>query len=68
MAEERLMSYLLPEIPELAGLVYRAGQVGIPIRSQAYADDVSRVTRKIRRLLIRLQIPDASLNKMVKLK
>lgn len=53
MPEECLLRGFGPDIPKLAGAVDGAGDVGVVVRAQAYADDVTSVGREIRGLFVR---------------
>lgn len=64
MPEKCLMSRLLSEVPELASFVDRTGDVGVAIWAQTQASNIAGVSWKVRRFLIRFQIPDATVCKI----
>lgn len=60
VTEERLFSFLFPQVPQFASLVDRAGDVSIAVGGQADAHHVARVRFKIRRFFVSFEIPYAT--------
>lgn len=63
--EERLRGLLLAQVPQFARFVHRPGDVGLHVGRQRQGAHVAAVRIEFGRLLVRLQVPNATVGGQV---